>query len=178
MDRNTNFYEAIKDIIPAIPFTLIDYCCGNGALGALFDSHPLVQRIVFVDVKKVRGLERKTRTLSTSFEVFLEGIKSHNPGANSFIVSLHSCGTLTDRVIEKAVLTRNPFAVAPCCYRNRMSSLRPSSSHNLPVSYSRKDYYDYLRLEYVKARRYRSEIRLIDKKITPMNHIIVGIPLS
>ena len=178
MDRHTEFYKAIKDIIPESPFTLIDYCCGDGALGALFDNHPLVQRIVFVDVKNVRDLQRKTSTLNTPFEVFLEGIEAHNPRANSFILSLHSCGTLTDRVIEIAVQTRNPFAVMPCCYRNRMSSLKPSSNHSLPVSYSRKDYYDALRMEYAKERGYRTEMRAIDRRITPMNQVIIGAPLD
>ena len=178
MDRHTEFYKAIKDIIPESPFTLIDYCCGDGALGALFDNHPLVQEIQFIDIRRVRVFKRKTSALNKPFHLVLEGLETHSLPANSLVVAVHACGVLTDRVIEKAVLTRNPFAVMPCCYRNRMSSLKPSSNHSLPVSYSRKDYYDALRMEYAKERGYRTEMRAIDRRITPMNQVIIGAPLD
>lgn len=177
MDRHIHFYEAIKEFIPASPFTLVDYCCGDASLGALFDSHHFVQNIIFIDIKRMRGLGRKINRLSTPFEISFEGIESHNPSTNSFVVALHSCGELTDRVIEKAVAARNPFAVMPCCYKNGMNSLRPSSHCVLPVSYSYKDYYDALRMEYVKERGYNAKLRLINRRTTPMNHVIIGIPL-
>ena len=177
MNRHTEFYKAIKDIIPTLPFTLVDYCCGDASLGALFDSHPSIQRMFFVDVRKTRGLEANLSRLTKPFEFSIEGIASHNPDADALVVGVHACGTLTDRLIEKAISTRNPFAVMPCCYRNGMNSLRPSSNHRLPVSYSHKDYRDSLRLEYAKERGYYSEMRLIDRKVTPMNHILVGIPI-
>ena len=176
MERHINFYETIKDVIPTFPFTLIDYCCGNASLGALFDNHPSIRKIVFVDIKKVRNLEKEINPLQTPFQLFLGGLESHNPPPDSFVVALHACGTLTDRVIEKAVSTKNRFVVMPCCYRNRMDSLKPSSPQALPVSYSRRDYYDSLRLQYAKERGYLTQIRLIDRKITPMNHILIGLP--
>lgn len=178
MDRHIHFYEAIKDIIPALPFTLVDYCCGDASLGVLFDNNPYVQNIVFIDVKKVRNLEKETGALRTSFQLSLGGVEAHTPPENSLVVAVHACGTLTDRVIEKAISTRNPFAVMPCCYRKGMRSLKSTSPHNLPVSYSRKDYHDSLRLGYAKERGYLTEVRLIDRKITPMNHILVGVPLN
>lgn len=178
MNRHNHFFEAIKDIIPALPFTLVDYCCGDASLGVLFDNHPYVQKIVFIDVKKVRNLEKETSALRKPFQLFLGGVEAHTPPENSLVVAVHACGTLTDRVIEKAVDARIPFAVMPCCYRNGMRSLRSTSPHNLPVSYSLKDYYDSLRLEYAKERGYLSEMRLISRKITPMNHVLVGVPLN
>lgn len=178
MDRHIHFYEAIKDIIPLAPFTLIDYCCGDASLGTLFDDHPFVQEIIFVDVKKVRGLERKISVLHTPFQLFLGGIESYTLHSNSFVVAVHACGTLTDNIIERAVLTRNTFVVMPCCYSNRMKSLRPSSTPQvMPVSYSRKEHYDLLRLQYAKEKSYHTEMRFIDRKITLMNHILVGLPL-
>ena len=176
MKRHINLYEAIKDVIPTFPFTLVDYCCGDASFGALFNNHPSVQKIIFVDIKKVRNLERETNVLQTPFQLFLEDLEFHSPPSNSLVVALHACGTLTDRVIEKAVFTKNPFIVMPCCYRRRMDSLKPLSPHTLPVSYSRRDYYDARRLQYAKERGYLTQIRLIDRKITPMNHILIGFP--
>lgn len=176
MDRHHLFYETIQTALPRTPFTLVEYCCGSGTLGLLFSRNLLVERVVFVDVRMTRGLERTLALIKIPFEVSLKGIESYTPPSNSFVVALHACGTLTDQVIMQSLHARSSFAVVPCCYQNKHKPLQPSNPSHISSGYSRKEFYDALRMTFVREHSYEVQKQILDKTITPMNNLLIGVP--
>lgn len=95
------------------------------------------------------------------------------------MLAIHACGILTDKVLEKAVQSKVPVAVMPCCYNDQMKRYQlqqPPDSRILLYS-RREDYHDAVRLQFLREQDYTTELRTIDARITPMNNVIVGIPL-
>ena len=161
--------------MPAHQITIVDACCGNGDLGKLFNHHPKVERIVFIDVKKVRGLEQNLSQITTPVEVHLTGVEAYDPPRNTMFIALHACGNLTDKVISLAIDTRSNFVVVPCCYNQNMPPLMPQKIPPV-VPHSRRVFYDSCRISYTQEHDYYAEERTLDIKITPMNKIIIGRP--
>jgi len=179
MNRAEAFYSEVKPFFEKLgSYVLIDCCAGDGKVGVYFDEEPNIEKIMFVDIKEPNKFKLNTSQLKTPFKSSLRGIENLVLPGNAAVIALHACGILTDKIIEKAVLSLAPLAVMPCCYNQNMKKY---NLKNLPdrrkISYpSEKDYYDAFRARYLLERGYAVTIRTIDRKITPMNNIIIGIP--
>ena len=161
-------------------YHLIEFCCGNGNGGKIFSLDDKVERVTYVDVKSVRGLERNLMNFNAN--VSLEGIDAYSiPNyRNVAVIAIHACGNLTDKIIEKVVDARVPLAVMPCCYNNEFKNyclINPPNPRIL--TYDRKeDYYDTFRLRFLQENNYKVKLEKIDPRITKMNNVIIGLPES
>lgn len=181
MNRAEAFYDAVYPYFRNLnKRVLVDFCAGDGKAGAEFDEDKNIEKIIFVDIKEPNKFKKNTSGLKTPFESYYGGIENFNLPKSALVIAVHSCGILTDKILEKAVLFYCPVAVMPCCYNQNMKkySLQRSPDGRKLIYESEKDYYDAFRLEFLKENNYNAVIKTIDKKITPMNNIIIGIPKS
>jgi len=164
-------------------YELVELCAGNGNVGSIFSLQENIRGIVFVDIRKGRGLDHTTKNMRKPFEVYLDGITGYQPKKNQAIVAVHACGTLTDKVLETASENCCLVGVMPCCYDQETRVKLEKVALSLPNFERRKmlygsieDYYDSIRTALLIGKGYN--LTQIDKKITPMNNVIVGIPLK
>ena len=116
--------------------------------------------------------------LDDKVDVQLGDIRDFEVQEDSAVIAVHACGILTDIVLRSAVSSRVPVAVMPCCYNDRMDVYDladPPAKRRLRYP-AEKDYYDAFRLQYLLEQDYKAFLLQIDKKITPMNNVLIGIP--
>ena len=87
------------------------------------------------------------------------------------VVSIHACGTLTDRVLQLATIARARVAVLPCCHDRAVCDAGALSGW--------MD--DALAIDAVRARRLASQgyqiwTQRIPADITPQNRLLIGAP--
>ena len=91
--------------------------------------------------------------------------------ADDMVLAIHACGTLTDRVLEKAVKAGAQVAVLPCCQdigRSEIGGLQGWIDGPLAV--------DIIRVTRLRAEGYSVMTRLIPEEITPKNRLLMGWP--
>ncbi len=93
----------------------------------------------------------------------------------SFIVSIHPCGKLSDRVIELGLNYGLPFALMTCCHQNGylVPSLRNSPDPRLLLYEEPADYFDLVRKRYIEESGRQCKLLEIPRSITPKNHILL-----
>ena len=140
----------------------------------------MTQQITFVDVRRVRGLEQTLGKIQGA-ELDLSGIDGYVIPSKipSVVIAIHACNVLTDKVLEKAVQARVPVAVMPCCYNDHMKKyqLQHPPDPRLLLYARSEEYYDAVRLQFLREQNFTTELLKIDQRITPMNNVIIGIPL-
>ncbi|MFT3927261.1 MAG: methyltransferase [Myxococcales bacterium] len=93
--------------------------------------------------------------------------------ASDLVVSVHACGALTDRVIERAVQVRARVAVLPCCHDEETcdtGGLLGWLDVGMAVDTTRA-----LRL---RERGYQVHTQLIPEEITPKNRLLIAQPVD
>ncbi len=88
------------------------------------------------------------------------------------LTAVHAYGSLTDTVIQEGLRRKIPFAVMPCCYKD--SVYLPQGS--LPYFQNKREAIDAARVTAIQEEGYQVVVRAIDRKVTPMNRIIIGVP--
>ncbi len=92
-----------------------------------------------------------------------------NPG--DLAASVHGCGTLTDEVLDAAIVARARVAVMPCCHAlGRCDSGRLEGWVDGPLAV------DLTRAARLRAAGYRVHTSRIPDEITPMNRLLMGWP--
>jgi hypothetical protein len=91
--------------------------------------------------------------------------------AGDLVVSVHACGALSDRVLERAVAARAALALLPCCHDERNCDTGGLLGF-LPA---------HLAIDATRALRLRSAgydvlTQTIPEDITPHNRLILGLP--
>jgi hypothetical protein len=89
------------------------------------------------------------------------------PGA--LVVSVHACGVLTDRVLDRAVAAKAHVAVLPCCHafdKCDDGGLRAWLPGALAI--------DVMRAERLRRHGYRLRPQTIPQDITPQNRLLLG----
>jgi Methyltransferase domain len=87
------------------------------------------------------------------------------------VVSVHACGGLTDRVIDRAVMARCRLAVLPCCHDlDRAETGRLTGWLDGPVAV------DVMRATKLRAIGWRVWTQTIPETITPHNRLLIASP--
>lgn len=91
--------------------------------------------------------------------------------ADDVVVSVHACGALTDRVLERAVLARCRVAVLPCCHDKETCD-----TGNLEGWLDVPAAIDATRALTLRSAGYGVHTQHIPKDITPKNRLLIGQP--
>lgn len=156
-----------------------ELAAGHGLLSAILlildDSSPTA---TCVDIKRPPSQERVLAALENHWPrlhgriVFREGrLEETQAPAGSLLVSVHACGTLTDRVLDLAISQGNRVAVLPCCHDLRQcdtGALAPWLDGPLAV--------DVTRVARLQQAGFRVQTALIPAEITPKNRLLLGWP--
>jgi hypothetical protein len=92
--------------------------------------------------------------------------------ATDVVVSSHACGTLTDRVLDRAVAARARVAVLPCCHDHATadgSALAGWVDGAVAI--------DIMRAVRLERQGYRVWTQVIPSDITPKNRLLLGAPM-
>jgi hypothetical protein len=92
---------------------------------------------------------------------------------SDLVVSVHACGALTDRVLERAVAARARVAVLPCCH-----DADTCDSGGLEGWLDISAAIDATRALRLQEHGYRVHTQLIPAEITPKNRLLVAEPLE
>lgn len=87
------------------------------------------------------------------------------------VVSIHACGSLTDRILDAATSARAAVAVLPCCHDLSESAAGPLAGWlDGPMAI------DVTRAMRLQAHGYRVRTQTIPLEITPKNRLLIGMP--
>jgi len=87
------------------------------------------------------------------------------------VVSVHACGALTDRVIDRAVMARCRLAVLPCCHDlDRAETGKLTGWLDGPVAV------DVMRATKLRAIGWQVWTQTIPEAITPHNRLLIASP--
>jgi hypothetical protein len=89
------------------------------------------------------------------------------------VVSSHACGTLTDRVLNRAVAARARVAVLPCCH-----DLASGDAGGLSGWVDGPVAIDIVRAIRLTQQGYRIWTQAIPASITPKNRLLLGAPMT
>jgi len=92
------------------------------------------------------------------------------PGS-ALVVSVHACGLLTDRVLDRAIAARAAVAVLPCCH-----SLKKCDTGGLQGWLPGPVAIDATRAARLRAAGYAVHTQTIPEAITPQNRLLMGMP--
>jgi short-subunit dehydrogenase len=158
---------------------VLDLAGGHGLLAYLCllldDSSP---GAVVVDRRVPRSAEKLAVALVAAWprlsgrvELREGAIEEVTPGADDLVVSAHACGSLTDLVLDRAILGRARVAVLPCCHdarRNDAGGLEGWVDASFAI--------DLTRAARLRAAGYRVRTHRIRATITEKNRLLLGDP--
>jgi hypothetical protein len=96
--------------------------------------------------------------------------------AGDVVVSSHACGSLTDRVLARAVAARARVAVLPCCHD--LDEGLAGDGGLLAAWLDGPLAIDVMRALRLRQQDYRVWTQAIPADITPKNRLLVGVPAS
>ena len=160
---------------------VIDLAAGHGLLAQamliLDDSSPsalAVDPALPASSGRVHDtLVRDWPRLSGRIQFLAAPIDSIEIGAGDVVVSSHACGSLTDRILERAAAARARVAVLPCCH-----NLATADAGELRGWVEGALAIDIARAARLKAHGYRIWTQAIPADITPKNRLLLGAPLA
>ena len=119
---------------------------------------------------------KKNSRIQDRYIYTTKGIEEYNQKiqGKSLITSIHGCGELTDKVIEKGLTENIPFAVMPCCYNYHENNIFDQKV--LKYINEKKAFIDGARAYHIQESGFNVILREIDPEITGMNLIIIGLP--
>lgn len=91
--------------------------------------------------------------------------------ASDVVISVHGCGSLTDRVLERAIAARCRVAVLPCCHDKETCDTGGLEGWlDIPAAI------DATRALHLRQAGYKVHTQLIPAQITPKNRLLLGEP--
>jgi len=186
MDESCAFYKKIVPVIAQDLDYIIDVCSGNGLNSLLWLAQGATKHAYMIDKREnsyFEGLKQEFIRLDHSIENRTEFIEKdifkgrpldQAPHGNGMMVSVHACGTLTDRVMEISMQYHLPFAVMPCCHSDKNDY--PYIMTEILPYFRSDDAIDVMRILHLQNNGYEIILRRIDPKITDKNLIMMGLP--
>ena len=92
--------------------------------------------------------------------------------AGDVVVSSHACGSLTDRILDRAIDARVRVAVLPCCH-----DLDTCDAGDLTGWLDGPLAVDVMRAVRLREQGYEVWTQTIDPAITPKNRLLIGVPV-
>jgi hypothetical protein len=136
------------------------------------------ERAVAIDVSTPLSAERLTRALVRAWprlEARLERIEGRIEDVeiepSDLVVSVHACGVLTDRVLDRAIAGSARVAVLPCCH-----ALDTGDGGGLSGWMDGTLAMDATRAARLRSAGYVVHTQTIPGAITPKNRLLLGEP--
>jgi Methyltransferase domain len=158
---------------------VVDLACGHGLLAQillLLDSTSAQALAVDLRLpdsaaKLAASLEEEWPRLTGRISYLEESLDQIPLHADDLVVSVHACGSLTDRILERAVVAGARVAVLPCCH-----DLAVCDSGGLQGWLDGPLAIDATRVARLRAADYRVRTQTIPAAITPKNRLLLGEP--
>lgn len=158
---------------------VVDLACGHGLLAQVMllldDSSPgalAVDMQLPPSATKVHELLVGVwPRLSGRADFMTTSVDDVRIGPDDVVVSSHACGSLTDRILERACGARARVAVLPCCH-----DLAASDTGGLRGWLDGPLAVDVTRAARLRAQGYRVWTQTIRAEITPKNRLLLGAP--
>ncbi len=155
---------------------IADFCSGNTFNGYFALSREYAKYVWLIDQR----FSKSSGVLSTYYQrfvprtVYMEEnifLKDFKIPEYSLVLSIHPCRDLAYRISEIAIQNRKPIVVVPCCVGGpRRSWIDAFGGLDQYTRYSMKI------AQFIEENNYSITIRTINKKFTPKNNIIIGLP--
>jgi hypothetical protein len=159
---------------------VVDLACGHGLTAAL---------LLLIDEHSSQALAVDER-LPESAAPLLASLTRHWPrlggvrleqgwlddvvlAPSDVVVSVHACGALTDRVLERAVAARCRVAVLPCCH-----DVDTCDTGGLEGWMDASLAIDATRVQRLRSQGYRVHTQEIPADITPKNRLLLAEPAA
>lgn len=157
----------------------MELAAGHGLVAAMMiildDSTPFA---TCVDIAKPKSHDRLMAVLTQRWprlkgriEYLERPLEEMSVSPEHLVVSVHACGTLTDRVIDIAENARCRLAVLPCCH-----DLKKSDTGDLTGWMDGPLAVDSTRAARLRSSGYRVMTATIPKEITPKNRLLLAWP--
>ena len=158
---------------------IVELCAGHGLLAymllVLDDSTPTAECVDVVRPKSASQLaaafEATWPRLQGRVRYSTSNIDDVSVAPGSVVVSVHACGDLSDRVIDRAIAARAGLAIVPCCH-----SLGNNDTGNLLGWMDGALAIDATRAHKLSALGYRVRTQTIPSDITPQNRLLLATP--
>lgn len=159
---------------------VVDLACGHGLTAALLllldNSSPQAlavdQSIPASATRLHEVLLKSWPRLEGRIEFKQDSLEKVPLKKDDLVVSVHACGSLTDRVIDLAITARARLAVLPCCH-----NLSESDQGGLQGWIDRTMAVDITRANRLKNCGYRIFTQTIPSEITPKNRLLMAEPI-
>jgi hypothetical protein len=159
---------------------IVDLCAAHGLLAhvllILDDTSPdalVVDTAIAPSAAKVhRALVDAWPRLARRVTFVASPLEEVGLASGDLVVSIHACGALTDRVLDRAVAASARVAVVPCCHDRatcEVGGLRGWVDDPLAI--------DVMRAVRLADAGYRVWTQQIPRAITPKNRLLIGAPL-
>jgi len=156
---------------------VVDLACGHGLVGALMlildDSSP---EALCTDVRLPKSaplirdaLVQRWPRLADRVRLEAATVEETPLREGDLVVSVHACGSMSDRVLDRAIEAGAQLALLPCCHPvadPEVPSWKAWVDDALAIDLRRA-----LRLE---AAGYQVMARVIPERITPKNRLLLG----
>ncbi|WP_394825512.1 methyltransferase [Pendulispora albinea] len=160
---------------------IVDLACGHGLLAHILmlldDTSPRAIaadiRIPISAAKIAEAMVRGWPRIEGRIERVERRIEEVDVGPEDLVVSVHACGTLTDRVIERAVAASARVAVLPCCQDVRLCATGGLEGWLDPVLAI-----DVERAMRLRLHGYTVRTELIPHAITEKNRLLLAEPAA
>ena len=125
VDNEINTYKELRGESPS---TIVEFGAGSGHLGLIIAFLYPNCKVVLIERKEYSANMAKSRVNQCNLqnvEVKTGDIADLINGVVAFdlAVSLHSCGMLTDLILELVLKSKSSFVLVPCCYGQIKHSL-------------------------------------------------------
>ncbi|MBU1240865.1 SAM-dependent methyltransferase [Myxococcota bacterium] len=159
--------------------TILELAAGHGLLSAMLllldDTSPsatLVDTSMPPSFAKIYAVLRERWPQLSGRLNYVEGpLEEAVADSHSLVVSIHACGTLTDRVLDMAISAGCRVGVVPCCHdykRCDTGGLTNWMEGSLAI--------DAMRVARLRHQGFRVAALNIPRDITPKNHLLLAWP--
>jgi hypothetical protein len=158
---------------------VVDLACGHGLTAAMLllidetssAAIALDERVPESAARLLAALEARWPRLAGKISLRQQWLDDLALEPADVVVSVHACGALTDRVLERAVLARARVAVLPCCHDKQTCDTGGLEAWlDVPAAI------DATRALQLRAQGYRVYAQQIPADITPKNRLLMGEP--
>ncbi|MEO8874804.1 MAG: methyltransferase [Polyangiaceae bacterium] len=159
---------------------IVDLACGHGLIAHLMlILDDTSKAAIAIDRKLPASAARLSAALLRAWPRISERITYEEKAieeitvmSSDVVVSAHACGSLTDRVIEKAAAARARVVVLPCCHdESTCDTGRLEGWMDAALAI------DATRAARLAARGYAVHTQHIPAAITPKNRLLLGDPM-